>query len=91
MNDRVYVLLEVMDGKTEQVVRVLQQVPGVVTVEALEGPPDVVVVIEAPERKQLAKRTIAAMGSVERLIEQVRLLPARDGQNTVINKLRLSR
>jgi len=39
MNDKVYVLLDIVDGKAEQVVQVLQEIPGVVMVEALEGPP----------------------------------------------------
>ena len=39
MKDKVYILLDVMDGKAEQVVQVLQEIPGVLMVDALEGPP----------------------------------------------------
>ena len=90
MKDKVYILLDVMDGKAEQVVQVLQEIPGVLMVDALEGPPDIVVVIEAPEREQLAKWTIDALASVEMLTEQVRLLPTRDGSNRIATKLRSS-
>ena len=38
MNDKVYVLLDIVDGKDEQVVQVLQETPGVVMVETLEAP-----------------------------------------------------
>jgi len=62
--------------------RVLQEIPGVVIVDALEGPPDVIIVMEAAEREQLAKWTIEALSSVETLTEQVRLLPTRERLNT---------
>ena len=88
MKDKVYILLDVMDGKSEQVVHVLQEIPGVLMVDALEGPPDIVVIIEAPEREQLAKWTIEALSSVEMLTKQVRLLPTRDGSNRMVTKLR---
>jgi len=91
MNDKVYVLLDMVDGKAEHVVQVLQEIPGVVMVETLEGPPDIVVLIEAPEREQLAKWTIDALASVEMLTEQVRLLPTRDGSNRIVTKLRPTR
>ena len=91
MKDKVYILLDVMDGKVEQVVHVLQETPGVLMVDALEGPPDIVVLIEAPEREQLTKWTIDALASVEMLTEQVRLLPTRDGSNRIAAKLRPTR
>ena len=90
MKDKVYILLDIVDGKAEQVVHILQEIPGVLMVDALEGPPDIVVVIEAPEREQLAKWTIEALASVEMLTEQVRLLPIRDGSNRIATKLRSS-
>jgi len=88
MNDKVYILLDIVDGKAEQVVHVLQKIPCVLMVDALEGSPDIVVVIEAPEREQLAKWTIEVLSSVEMLTEQVRLLPTRDGSNRIAAKLR---
>ena len=91
MNEKVYVLLDIVDGKAEQVVQVLQEIPGVLMVDALEGPPDIVVVIEAPEREQLVKWTIEALSSVEMLTEQVHLLPIRDGSYRIATKLRPTR
>ena len=86
MSHRVYVLLDIVDGQAEQVVQVLQEIPGVLMVDALEGPPDVVVLIEASEREQLAKWTIEALSSVEMLTEQVRLLPTWDGSNITVSE-----
>ena len=82
MDNRVYILLDIVYGKAEQVAQVLQESPGVVMADAVEGPPEVIVVVEAAEREQLAKLTIQALASVETAIENVRLLPARDRSDT---------
>jgi len=74
MNDRVYILLDIVDGKAEQAVKVLRKSRGVIMVDALESPPDVIVVMEAPERQQLARQSIQALASVETITEQVCLL-----------------
>jgi len=91
MKHKVYILLDVIDGSAEEVTRVLRKKLGVVIVDALEGPPDVVVLIEASEREQLAKWTIEALGSVEMLTEQVRLLPTWDISSRIATKLRPTR
>ena len=91
MNHKVYILLDVIGGSAEEVTRVLCKRLGVVLADALEGPPDVVVLIEAPEREQLAKWTIEALSSVEMLTEQVCLLPTRDGSNRIATRLRPTR
>ena len=84
MNDKVYILLDTVDGKAEQVVQVLQEIPGVVIVEALEGPPDVILVVEATERQHLAKLTVQALTLVETMTERIQLLPTRHGCNIYI-------
>jgi len=47
MGARVYILLNIVDGKAGQVAQVLQESPGVVMADALEGPPDVIIVVRA--------------------------------------------
>jgi hypothetical protein len=78
MSDRAYILLNIADGKAEQVTKVLRESPGVVMADALEGPPDVIIMMEASERQQLAKLTIQALASVETITEHVYLLPTRN-------------
>jgi len=78
MGDKVYILLDIADGKAEQVAQVLRESPGVVNADTVEGPPDVVIVMGAPTREQLAKWTVEALATVDALTEQVCLLPARD-------------
>ena len=90
MNDRVYILLDIVDGKAEQAVKVLRKSLGVIMVDALESPPDVIMVMEAPERQQLAKQTTQALASLETITEHVCLLPAREKINTAISS-KLSR
>ena len=82
MSARVYVLLDIKDARAEQVAQVLRESPGVAMVDALEGPPDIIMVIEAEERQQLAKLTIQAISSVETTTENVCLLPVKNGLNT---------
>lgn len=78
-NDRLYILLYTVDGKAERVAEVLRGSPGVIMVDVLEGPPDLIIMAEAAGREQLAKLTIKALTSVETMTEYFRLLPARDG------------
>ena len=82
MDDKVYVLLDIVDGKAEQVAQVLQGSLGVVMADAIEGPPDVVIVMKAPNREQLAKLINQALVLVEPMTEYICLLPAREILNT---------
>jgi len=72
---RAYILLRLAKGNPEQVAQALRRKPGVLMADPLEGPPDVIVVVEAPERQRLADLTVQALSSVETMIENVRLLP----------------
>ena len=82
MGYRVYLLLDIVDGNAEQAARVLRESPGVVTADVLEGPPDVIVIIEADELQELAKLTNQAFTSVETMTEDTCLLPAKYRLNT---------
>jgi hypothetical protein len=72
---RAYVLLRLAKGNPMLVAQALRHKPGVLMADPLEGPPDVIVVFEAPERQKLADFTVQALSSVETMIENVRLLP----------------
>ena len=82
MNGKAYILLDIVDGKAEQAVKVLRESLGVIMVDALESLPNVLMVMEAPERQQLAKQTMQALASVETITEHVCLLSAREKINT---------
>lgn len=75
MNARVYVLLEVVQGKLAEAVRTLRDRPGVITADIVEGPPDIVMVLEARQRRRLAELTVEALNSIEGVTENMQLLP----------------
>ena len=77
MGARAYALLDIADGKSEQVAQALRGRPGVVTADPLEGPPDVIVMFEASERLMLANLTIQALTAVEAMTKGVCLLPVQ--------------
>ncbi len=79
MSARVYLLLNVVSGKSEEVVRNLSGKAGVVVADPLEGPPDVMMVVEASDRQKLAELSMQAFAFVEAMVEAVQLLPTREG------------
>ena len=78
MSHRVYVLLDIADGKSEEVARSLWGRPGVIKADLLEGPPDLLLICEAFNRETLAKLTVEALAAVEQVTENVCLLPVRN-------------
>ncbi len=75
MSARVYVLLDVAQGELAKVMRTLRDKPGVIMADIVEGPPDIVMVVEAHQRRRLAELTIEALSSIEGMTENLQLLP----------------
>ena len=73
---RVYVLIQIQEGKSEDVVSVLRLQPGVTIADVVEGQPDVIMVVEAQHRLRLAQLTIEALAAVETLTVGLHLMPA---------------
>jgi hypothetical protein len=84
MSNRIYLLLDVLKDKSDQVTENLQGRPGVVIADPLQGPPDVMIVVEASNRQSVTELAIQAIASVETMTKGVRVLPTRDGLNTYI-------
>jgi len=78
MCTRVYILLETTEGKSDKVAQDLRLKPGVVMVDLVEGPPDIVVTIEASERQQLAQYLMPALAVVDSVAEDLHILVAHD-------------
>ena len=76
---RAYILLDIREGKLVEAAEILQSMRGIVIADPLEGPPDVVVVVEASDRQELARLTNRALASIEALIEGLNLLPVLNG------------
>ncbi|MFC1976681.1 hypothetical protein ACFLWS_00190 [Chloroflexota bacterium] len=79
--DRVYVVLDIKEGKHNEAVQNLQANPGVRWVDMLEGQWDVITAIEASNRMRLAQFLMQAMSSVENITEDVQLLPTCNGSS----------
>jgi hypothetical protein len=78
MNERVYVLIDATEGKAGQVVQVLRGQPGVEMVDLLEGPPNVLVMLQARSIRKLADLTNRALASAEDMTEGAQVLPVRN-------------
>ena len=77
MSERVYVLLSVVGGQSEEVARTLRSKCGVLATDVLEGPPDVMMVVEARGRQQLARLMSSALASVENMTANMQVLPTQ--------------
>ncbi len=73
---RVYVLVQVAEGHSEDVVSVLRCQPGVVIADVVEGQPAAIMVVEAQHRLRLAQLTIQALAAVETVTVGMHLMPA---------------
>jgi DNA-binding Lrp family transcriptional regulator len=78
VSQRVYVLMDIAEGKSEEVAHSLVGRPGVVKVDLLEGSPDLILICEAIDRQKLAEFTVKALATVEKETENVSLLPVRN-------------
>jgi hypothetical protein len=65
----------VEQGESGKVVRMLRDQPGVTMVDVIEGPPDVVMVVEARGLRRLAELTVKALGCIENMTTDLQLLP----------------
>lgn len=81
MSSRLYLLLETVDGHSEEVAQVIRLNSGVVTVDLVEGKPDVIAVMEAGDRQALAQLLMQVISCVENTTEDVRILSTRDDSN----------
>ncbi len=75
MNSRAYIFLDVAHGETNDVLRMLKGQPCIVSVDCVEGPPDVIMVVEAEEPQRLAEVTVDALTSVSHMTNSVQCLP----------------
>ncbi len=79
--DRVYMILDIIDGKHGEAVQSLQANPGVRWVDVLEGQWDIIIAIEASNRMRLAKHLVRALATVETITEDLQVLPTCDGSS----------
>lgn len=71
---RIYVLLSITPGNIEYAAELFRTLPLVTTVDVLEGDPNLLLMIEAKNRLQLAERLMEALSAPGDVIENVDIL-----------------
>ena len=84
MSARVYVLLDVMEGRKQQVAHCLLGRRGILMADTTEGKPDIIFVAEGASRQKLAELTMRAIAAIESMIEDFNLLPVQSISNNTI-------
>jgi hypothetical protein len=76
-NAAAYLLLTLVEGSDGEAVRVLEDQPGVVRLDSLEGEPGLVVLFEAEDRTTLATYVSRALGKLDDVTSDLNLLFGR--------------
>ena len=82
MSARVYMLLDILESKYTCAHQILQTIAGVVIADKLEGHPNTLVIVEAPDRQRLVELMMPVLGSVDRVTEDLHLLVSREDRST---------
>lgn len=77
MSAKVYVLLDLVHADSDRVARILRGKDGVAVVDWLEGPPDLLMVIEVAGRQKAAECLMDILDSIDGMTENLRVLPVR--------------
>ena len=79
MSFKAYVIMDSPSEKTATMVRALRKKPGVVSVDLVEDSPQIILVVEAQERKRLAELTVQAISSADSMPMVMQLVTATSG------------
>ena len=74
MSARIYMLLDILEDKYTYALQILKSITGVVIADALEGHPNTLVILEAPDQQRLVELMMRVLGSVDSVTEDVHLL-----------------
>jgi DNA-binding Lrp family transcriptional regulator len=78
MSARAYLLLDIADGKADQLAKTLRGQPGVMAADILDGRPDIIVLVEAADRLKLAQFMMPVLDSIDRVTNDMRLMVTRE-------------
>jgi len=65
MSDRAYVLIHVNPGQTSQVVRALEEIKQIKTIDPCWGKPDIIVVVEVADQDALTQLVLSRIHSID--------------------------
>jgi nitrate reductase NapAB chaperone NapD len=75
---RAYLVLQTDGAKSQEVIRDLLNKPGIVTADWLEGPPNLIVVVEAETRQELVRFIEQTLDLVESITRDLRFFIGRE-------------
>jgi hypothetical protein len=75
MSAKVYVLLDLAHVDGAQVAQILREKHGVTAVDVIEGPPDLLIVVQAPERQMAAEYLMDILESLDGMTENLHVFP----------------
>jgi hypothetical protein len=76
-NVRAYVMLQTICNSERQDLRILHRQPGVVLVDEVEGPFDVIFAIQAADREKLADSMLRVISTVEPVTLDFQIIPSK--------------
>lgn len=76
MIERAYILIDTVEGKASEILAAVDNSPGIIAADHVEGPPDIVLVIEADDRFELAIRVNSILHSIKNITEDLHCLLA---------------
>ncbi len=83
MSARVYMLLDILEDRYAYALQILKTIAGVVIADTLEGHPNTLVILEAPDRQRLVELMMPVLGSVDHVTEDVHLLVSQADRPSV--------
>ncbi len=65
MSDRAYVLINVLPGRTSDVVRALTEIKQIKTIDPCWGKPDIIAVVEVPDQDALTQLVLSRIHAID--------------------------
>jgi hypothetical protein len=85
---RIYVLINTVPGRVDDVVRSIQNKAGVLMADVIEDtPPDIIMVVQGNSNEILAELTLNALLPVEEWIKELQLLTVKSAKYAVSTPL----
>ena len=84
---RAYLVLQTNGEKPHELINKMLNMPGIVTVDSLEGSPGLLVLVEAEKRPKLVKFIVDILDSVEFSIKDLRFFIGRESQMPILDEV----
>jgi nitrate reductase NapAB chaperone NapD len=81
---RAYLVLQTDGDKSQEIASDLLDKPGIVTVDLLEGSPNLIVVVEAEEQQELVGFIVQALDLVESITKDLRFFISRESHTSIL-------